>query len=148
MKSIELYQWWRCGKLDGDGYETDYQVSDEDYNTIVELVKKYAEENCEEEDKYIDPQDFTDEYFYENARSLYDKIDKETTEMLISTTIETAEDWFDEEAEGCTIKEYLKNNYDFGFYFTKGFLASIVQIRVKIDRQLGGCLFLHKDYPP
>ena len=112
--------------MDGDGYETDYQVSDEDYNTIVELVKKYAEENCEEEDKYIDPQDFTDEYFYENARSLYDKIDKETTEMLISTTIETAEDWFDEEAEGCTIKEYLKNNYDFGFYFTKGFLASIV----------------------
>lgn len=127
MKSIELYLWWRCGKLDGDGYETDYQVSDEDYNTIVELVKKYAEENCSDDDKYIDPQEFTEEYFYKNAPELYKQIDEETREELIATTVETAEDWFDEEDEGCTIEEYIDNCYSLGFYFTEEFLASIVE---------------------
>ena len=126
MRDIKIYVWWRCGKLDGDGYDTEFEVSDEDYNTIVELVKKYIKENCEDDEVYVDPQDFTTDYFYENARSLYDKIDKETTEMLISTTAETADFWFSEEDEGCTIEEYLENYYDFGFYLSEECINTIV----------------------
>lgn len=126
MENIELYQWWRCGKLDGDGYETDYEVSDEDYNIIVNLVKKYSDENGVADEGGIDYIEFTEEYFYNNAPELYQKIYDNIVKELIATTAETAECWFDEEDEGCTIEEYLEDNYDFGFYFTEGFLTSIV----------------------
>lgn len=128
MKTIELEIWWSCGG-DSDGYETDFEVSDEEYNNIVELVRKYAEENCDEEDEdiFIDPQEFTEKYFYKNARTLYDKIDKETTEEFTANTIATADEWFDEEEEGCTIEEYIENFCSCGFYFTEEFLASVAE---------------------
>ena len=70
MKEVELCLWWSGGKLDSDGYESDYSVSDEEYNTIVNLVRQYANENCNEEDGiYVDPQEFTEEYFYKNANA-------------------------------------------------------------------------------
>ena len=124
MKNIELYQWWRCGD-DGDGYETEYEVSDEDYNTIVNLLKEYADENGIEDGDDVDNVEFTEDYFYNNAEELYLKIDNDIIEELIATTADTAEDWFDEEEEGCSVEEYLENNYDFGFHFTEEFLASI-----------------------
>lgn len=126
MRHIGIYVWWRCGKLDGDSYDTEFEVSDEEYNTIVELVKTYIKENCEDDDIYVDPQDFTNNYFYDNARSLYEKIDKETTEILISDTIATSESWFSEEDEGCTIEEYINNNYEFGFYLSDVCIDNIV----------------------
>lgn len=126
MRYIGIYVWWRCGKLDGDSYDTEFEVSDEEYNTIVELVKKYIKENCEDDDIYVDPQDFTCNYFSENARSLYEKIEKETADTLISATVEFAGDWFSEEDEGCTLEEYLNKYYDFGFYFSEEFLSDIV----------------------
>lgn len=127
MKNIELYLWWNCGDLDGDGYESDYTVSDEDYNTIVNLIKKYAVENCTDDDLDINPHNFTEKYFRKNASELYDQIDACIKDELIATTVETAEDWFDEEEEECTIEEYLEDNYSFGFYFTEDFLASILE---------------------
>lgn len=129
MKNIELYLWWSCGKLDGDGYETDYEVSDNDYNTIVSLIKKYAEENCDEEDGiYVDPQDFTEEFFYKSVPELYNQIYEDVKSQLTETAIAEAEDWFDEEEEGCTVEEYLDNCYSYGFYFTEEFLASIFKL--------------------
>ena len=116
--------------MDSDGYEIEYEVSNEEYNTIVELAQKYAEENCDDEDEdiFIDPQEFTEKYFYENARTLYDKIEKDITEELTATAIATADEWFDEEEEECTIEEYIENAYTWGFYFTEEFLTLAAKV--------------------
>lgn len=127
MKTIELDIWWSCGG-DSDGYETDFYVSNEEYNTIVELVQKYAVEICHIGGSYIDPRNFTKKYFKDNARSLYDKIEKETYDMIFSTTIATAaDDWFDEVKEGCTIEEYIERVYFWGFHFTEEFLSRLIE---------------------
>lgn len=133
MKDVELYVWSRCGMLDGDGYETNYSVTDKDYDTIVALVKRYIKETCDEEvadEDYeeldIDSKEFTDEYFYTNAKNIYNKIYNSIEKEAITSIIESAKDWFEEDEEGCTIEEYVKNNFDFGFYFTEEFLESII----------------------
>ena len=95
------------------------------FSELNDLLKEYADENGIEDKDDVDNVEFTEDYFYNNAEELYLKIDNDIREELIATTAGTAEDWFDEEEEGCSIEEYLENNYDFGFHFTEEFLASI-----------------------
>jgi hypothetical protein len=126
MKDIELFLWWSCGKLDSDGYEMNFSVSDEDYSTIVDLVKKFAVEN-DADDDWIDVKDFTEEYFCKYAPALYDKLNQEVKQCIFDTAIESADEWFDEEEEGCSVEEYLEDTYYFGFYFTENFVESVIK---------------------
>lgn len=119
MKEIEVYLWWRSGKLDGDGYETDIEITEEDYEAIVGLIKDYATEKSEADDEYIDSQDFTENYLCEKARPLYDKIEKILEDEFKTGAKESASEWFDQETEGCTLEEYINNTYYWGFYLSE-----------------------------
>ena len=123
MQNIELYFYTNWSNIDGDGYESDYIVSDEEHDIIVDLAKKYA---AEKGTKGIDARDFTDDYFAKNAPELYKQIEDDAKEEMMASTLESAEDWFDEEEEECTIEEYINNYCSMGFYFTDDFLKTIV----------------------
>ncbi len=44
MKEIELYIWASCGRFDSDGYEVDFDISEDQLKTIIGLYKEYNEE--------------------------------------------------------------------------------------------------------
>lgn len=121
MKTIELYLWSRIGH-DGDGYETDYEVSDEEYNTIVHLIKEYRKQGGEDG---FDAKEFSEDFLSEHAADLYNKLEEETSQEIIASIKEDANYWFDAESEGCTIDEYIENNYYWGFWITEDFIDSI-----------------------
>lgn len=46
IPTIDLYVWWSAGRGDGDGYDTDYEVTDEKY----ELFRKCLRDGSDPED--------------------------------------------------------------------------------------------------
>lgn len=122
MKEIILNIWWSSG-MDGDGYESIYEVSDKNYSKIIALIRKYAKQNIVGNNAYIDPEEF-DAYFSTTAPTLYNQISKKVKKELTATSIETAKDWFDEKTEGCSIEEYMDNVYTFGFYIPEKWIMS------------------------
>lgn len=124
MKDIELHLWWSDG-LDSDGYESSCSISNKDYARIASIVKKYAKENCEGGNTYIDQEELN-ECLKQKAPQLYDKIDKKVKADLTATTIQTADEWFNAKEEGCTIEEYIENVYTCGFYISEEFISQLL----------------------
>lgn len=111
MKNIELYIWSRSGRFDGDGYETDFEVSDNIYERIIALLKEYNGEykgKCEKE--------FTEDFLAEQAPDIYKLLEEMTTEEIFEGLKENLEEDFDEEEEECTLDEYIRDNYYWGFW--------------------------------
>lgn len=125
MKEISLNLWWSSG-MDGDGYESSYRLSDKNFAKIVSLVRRYAKQNSEDGSTYIDPEDF-DTYFANTTPALYQQISAKVRSYLTATAVQTAKDWFDEEAEGCTVEEYLDSVYVCGFYLKEEFLTQCIK---------------------
>lgn len=115
MKTIELYLWCRCGE-DGDGYDADYQISDDDYQTIVDLIV----ENSDGEP--VCGNSFTEKILQAKCPEIYEELWALSSEEIRASLIENAEDWFDEDDEECSIEEYIDNNYYWGFYISDGFI--------------------------
>lgn len=125
MKNMTLYLWWSLGR-DGDGYETDYELSEEEGEILAGLVNNYLEEKCSEKENYIDEKEFTDEYLSQGAPLLYERLSEDTTREFMDSMIESEKEWFDEEAEGCTFEEYIEENYYWGFWLTENSLLSLI----------------------
>lgn len=119
MASIELYLWSRCGH-DGDGYESDYMISDDDYSAIVDLIVEHCAGG------QLNGSGFTYDVLQYKLPELYAELEIETTEEIRSSLIESAEDWFDEETEECTIEEYIDNYYSWGFYISDNFISEVL----------------------
>lgn len=124
MKNITLYLWWSLGR-DGDGYETDYELSEEECEILAGLVNKCLEEKCSGKEDYFDEKEFIDEYLSKGAPQLYERLSEDTTREFMDSMIENEGEWFDEEAEGCTFEEYIEENYCWGFWITTDSLRAI-----------------------
>ena len=119
MKNIELYIWSRSGRFDGDGYETDFEVSDNIYERIIALLKEYNSEFEDEEwecDDSMCEKEFTEDFLAEQAPDIYKLLEEMTTEEILEGLKENLEEDFDEEEEGCTLDEYIRDNYYWGFW--------------------------------
>lgn len=124
MKDLTIYLWSRIGR-DGDGYETDYQFTDEECETLAGLVRKYIADKCTGE-PYIDEKEFVEEFLCKDAPLLYERLSEETTNEFLDSMIESESEYFDEEAEGCTIEEYIKDTYYWGFWIKENCLLSLI----------------------
>lgn len=123
MKTISLYLWSQCGH-DGDGNDSDFEISDADYATLVQLVKEYYKDIDElDEEDIPSAEEFNDHFA---STELYKKLYKEVSGEIKASLIENAQDWFSEEDEGCSVEEYINNNYYWGYYLNEEVIEEIL----------------------
>lgn len=125
MKTIELTLWVNFGGGDGDNYEDVFEITDQDYDTIIRLLKEYLVETDPNSEGNIDGQKFTEEVLYERAREIYDKLSEDTSQHTIASIKENMEDDFDEEEEGCSLDEYIEN-FSWGFYISDDYIKRVI----------------------
>lgn len=119
MKEIDLYVW--CNDDGGDSYVEEFQLKDEEFDTIVGLMKEYVGEH-----EFFDGETFTREYLRKKDPQLYEYIYNQIVEEQIELLKENGYfDDFDEEEEGCTIDEYIDSNISFGFWVDDDFSRKV-----------------------
>ena len=110
MKDIELTLWCNLGSGDGDSYEDDIEVTDQEYDTIISLIKEYKAQVPQEE---WAGEEFTEGWLEVKANDLYKKLEKITIELQRESLEDNG---FDEDEI-----DYA----DLGFYITLEFIESI-----------------------
>ena len=120
------------GKGDGDGYESDFEITDKDYATIVALLKECIEPDEDSDGEFdIDGQWFTEDILCKKAPELYERLEKMTSDETTESLIENAKDYFDEEEEGCTFEEYMNAGYSWGFRITDEWINKVINEKMK-----------------
>lgn len=110
MKNIEITLWCNLGGGDGDNYEDTFEVTDQEYETIISLIKEYKAQVPQDE---WAGEEFTEDWLEEKANDLYHKIFKETKQQQVESMKENGLD--EDEIEYA----------DYGFYITLDFIKSI-----------------------
>ena len=110
MKTIDVNLWCNLGGGDGDNYEDTIEVTDQEYETIVNLIKEYKSQVPQDE---WAGEVFTGNWLEERAPNLYKKLDKITTELQ------------KESMEYNGLDEDEIEYADLGFYITLKFIENI-----------------------
>ena len=120
MREVDIDIWWEISG-EYDSYDSCVEVTDEEYSALVEEIKAHRDEiDPEHEMEEYEGKDFTDCCDGEIYDKIQQQVDKEVRESLIDNCC------FDEEEEGCTIEEYIDNNYTWGFYLSDSFVNGIL----------------------
>lgn len=113
MKTIELNLWIEFGGGDGDNYEDEFTLSDQEYDTIVAFIKEYKKEHG-----YLPSRDLN-EILQEKAPDIYNRLYKEVEQCHKNSLDEFNASQEDEE-------DYLNlEDYYFGFYVTDSWMESL-----------------------
>lgn len=80
MPEINVYVWWSAGRGDGDGYDTEYEITDEEY----ELFRKCLRDGTDPED-------------CEEIASVWERIEEELTDELMGNSLEYEDEAYRED---------------------------------------------------
>lgn len=93
MKTIQLTLQYEYEGA-GEPFDVDYEITDEEYALLVQLIQEYREQEFPGEEEYVEGGIFAEEFLCVKAPELYEKLEDFANERI---TEELSELGFDED---------------------------------------------------
>lgn len=81
MKTIKITLQYYC-EGDGEPFDVDYEITDEEYALLVQLILEYREQEFPGEEEYVEGGMFTEDFLCEKAPELYEKLEDFANERI------------------------------------------------------------------
>lgn len=81
MKTIQLTLQYEY-EGGGEPFDVGYEITDEEYALLVQLIQEYSEHEFPGEEEYVEGGIFTEEFLCEKAPELYEKLEDFANERI------------------------------------------------------------------
>lgn len=112
MKTITLSLWYSLSESESSPENVDFEVNDDDYKLLVDLIKEYREKEFPDEEEYVEGGMFTEEFLSEQSPELYDKLYDLAYDYLESVVAD--EDLDEDDLEEVSYQFEVSNDFIYG----------------------------------